>query len=41
VDVTDHGRVILSLEVDALPDYCMTCGANVVPFWGVVDWTFH
>ena len=41
VDVTDHGQVILSLEVDALPDYCPNCSQNVVPFWGVVDWTFH
>jgi hypothetical protein len=41
VDVTDHGQVILSLEVDALPNYCPNCSQNVVPFWGVVDWTFH
>jgi hypothetical protein len=41
VDVTDHGQVILGLEVDALPGYCPNCSQNVVPFWGVVDWTFH
>jgi hypothetical protein len=41
VDVTDHGETILSLEVDFLPDHCPDCGANVVPFWGVVAWTFH
>lgn len=41
VDVTDHGETILSLEVDFLPDYCPNCNATVVPFWGVMAWTFH
>jgi hypothetical protein len=41
VDVTDHGETILSLEVDFLPDYCPNCTENVVPFWGVVAWTFQ
>jgi hypothetical protein len=41
VDVTDHGEVIASLEIDALPDFCPGCDPNVVPFWGVVDWTLH
>jgi hypothetical protein len=41
VDITDHDQVIISLEVDRLPDYCPSCDPNVVPFWGVVDWTLH
>jgi hypothetical protein len=41
VDITDHDTVIISLEVDRLPDYCPTCDRNVVPFWGVVDWTLR
>jgi hypothetical protein len=41
VDATDHGETILSLEVDFLPGYCPNCGSGVVPFWGVVAWTFH
>ncbi len=41
VDIADHGQVIISLEIDALPDYCPDCDPGVVPFWGVVDWTLH
>jgi hypothetical protein len=41
VDVTDHGQAIASLEIDALPDFCRSCGNNVVPFWGLVAWTLH
>ncbi len=41
VDVTDHDQVIISLELDPLPDYCPSCDPGVVPFWGVVDWQLH
>jgi hypothetical protein len=41
VDVTNHDRVILSLEIDALPDACLSCDPNVVPFWGVVAWQLY
>ncbi len=41
VDITDHGQVIANLEIDALPDFCPSCGKDVVPFWGVVAWTLH
>jgi hypothetical protein len=40
-DITDHGETIASLEVDSLPDFCPNCGKDVVPFWGVVDWTLR
>jgi hypothetical protein len=41
IDVTDHGTSIVQLRVEPLPDYCPDCGRNVVPFWGVTDWTFE
>jgi hypothetical protein len=34
VDVTNHGRVILSLEVDALPNACPKCGPPRCPILG-------
>lgn len=40
VDVTDDGIPILRLRIEPLPDYCPDCSKNVVPFWGVTDWTF-
>lgn len=40
VNVTDHGTPILRLRIEPLPDYCPDCSRNVVPFWGVTDWTF-
>jgi hypothetical protein len=41
IDITDHDRVIASLEIHALPDFCSNCSKNVVPFWGVTAWTLH
>jgi hypothetical protein len=40
IDVTDHGSPIVQLRVEPLLDYCLDCGGDVVPFWGVTDWRF-
>jgi hypothetical protein len=41
VDVIHDGQRIATLQVQPLPDYCPHCSANVVPFWGVTDWTLY
>jgi hypothetical protein len=41
IDVIHDGQRIATLELQALPDYCGTCGPNVVPFWGVTSWELY
>ena len=41
VDVIHGDRRIATLELQPLPDYCGTCGQNVVPFWGVMSWELY
>ena len=38
VDVIHDGERIATLDLTALPDFCPSCGPNVVPFWGVTGW---
>jgi hypothetical protein len=40
IAVTDHGERVATLELTPLPAYCPRCDANVVPFWGVTEWSF-
>lgn len=39
--VVHDGERIATLDVEPLPDFCPSCGSNVVPFWGVVGWTLE
>jgi hypothetical protein len=41
VDVLHDSERIASLHLQQLPDYCPSCSSNVVPFWGVTDWTLY
>lgn len=41
VEVTHHGEPMVRLDLIPLPDYCPSCDANVVPFWGVVGWQLY
>jgi hypothetical protein len=41
IDVIHNDQRIATLQLTPLPDYCPNCSANVVPFWGVIDWTLY
>lgn len=41
VEVTHHGEPMIRLDLLPMPDYCPSCDAGVVPFWGVVAWQLY
>ena len=41
VEVIHDDRVIGRLTLQPLPNFCLGCAANVVPFWGVTAWDLN